>query len=618
MKISIRSKLILFAAGVSLILLSVGIYTYISLHNIERLAEVRTQLGSILTYSTQLRVYEKDHLIKDLRDLEYFQSGRSESLSQFDNYFQQSQTLLQNLEKQDILGDRQSVELIENLIILLNEYESNFQNLVKAKFDRGFKDYGLIGEMRGTIHQLEEQLPERDLQVQILTLRRHEKDYLLRNDPKYREKLNTIATELMEDVQYDPLKVASVVNYRNTFNAIVDRDEMIGFSDDEGLLGQLNSTVQLFEPTVREVISQLEERNNNLQQLTIFSILGAVVLGLIVSVIATLFVTRSIDNSVQKATRAISHVSRGSLDVKIDKAPKNEMGKIINNLTSMAERLKSTLTTVIVSSKSIATASREISQSAQSLSDGSSSQASSSEELSSSMEEMTSHIKTNTEDSVSTSKIAKEGAVKMYESATHMSHTLSSVKSITEKISIVGEIARQTNLLALNAAVEAARAGEHGKGFAVVASEIRRLAERCQTAAAEIDELSLESLNNTEISARLVEETQKEFEQTAVLIERITNASVEQRSASDQINNALRNLNQIIQQNAAVAEQMAASSQQLHSQAEVMLQGIAFFKIEQKETGSISSVSNATLPNRSPLKPDIHAKDPKANDLIIA
>ena len=155
------------------------------------------------------------------------------------------------------------------------------------------------------------------------------------------------------------------------------------------------------------------------------------------------------------------------------------------------------------------------------------------------------------------------------------------MKEIASKISIIEEIARQTNLLALNAAIEAARAGEHGKGFAVVASEVRKLAERSQTAAGEINNLSASSVEVAERAGEMLERIVPDIQKTADLVQEINAASNEQRAGATQINQAIQQLDQIIQQNAAASEEMASTSEELLSQAEQMQSNIGFFKIDE-------------------------------------
>jgi methyl-accepting chemotaxis protein len=152
------------------------------------------------------------------------------------------------------------------------------------------------------------------------------------------------------------------------------------------------------------------------------------------------------------------------------------------------------------------------------------------------------------------------------------------MKQVAEKIGIIEEIARKTDLLALNAAVEAARAGEHGKGFAVVASEVRKLAERSQTAAAEISRLTVEGAQTAESAGQFLGKLVPDIQKTAELVREIAAASGEQSSGAVQINKALQQLDQVIQQNAAASEEMASTSEELSSQAEVLQSTMGFFK----------------------------------------
>jgi methyl-accepting chemotaxis protein len=153
------------------------------------------------------------------------------------------------------------------------------------------------------------------------------------------------------------------------------------------------------------------------------------------------------------------------------------------------------------------------------------------------------------------------------------------MKEIADKISIIEEIARQTNLLALNAAIEAARAGEHGKGFAVVAAEVRKLAERSQTAAGEISNLSSTSVAVAEQAGGIINKLVPDIQRTAELVQEIAAGSREQSQGADQINQAIQQLDQVIQKNAGASEEMAATAEELSSQSRVLQDTIAFFRI---------------------------------------
>ena len=225
-----------------------------------------------------------------------------------------------------------------------------------------------------------------------------------------------------------------------------------------------------------------------------------------------------------------------------------------------------------------------MSSTSQQMSQGATEQASSAEEVSSSMEEMAANIQQNTDNAQQTEKIAIKASTGINTVNDASGATLKYMQEIADKVSIIGEIARQTNILALNAAVEAARAGEHGKGFAVVAAEVRKLAERSQISAVEIDQLTKTSVRATEEAGQLLAEIAPEIGKTAKLVQEIAAASIEQNGGTAQINNALQQLNQVTQQNAASAEELSGQSEQL-------LSNVEFFNVDTRYNKVLKKIS---------------------------
>jgi methyl-accepting chemotaxis protein len=277
-------------------------------------------------------------------------------------------------------------------------------------------------------------------------------------------------------------------------------------------------------------------------------------------------------------TANAAEVANGNLMVELKKRSPEDM--LMEGLQNMVNKLKEVVREVQFAADNVASGSQQLAASSEEMSQGATEQAASAEEASSSVEQMSANIKQNADNALQTEKIATKSASDAQEGGKAVMQTVSAMKEIAGKISIIEEIARQTNLLALNAAIEAARAGEHGKGFAVVASEVRKLAERSQNAAAEISKLSSASVAVAESAGDMLNKMLPDIQKTAELVQEISAASKEQDAGAEQINKAIQQLDQVIQENAGGSEEMSSTAEELSSQAEQLQNTIAFFKLD--------------------------------------
>ena len=233
-------------------------------------------------------------------------------------------------------------------------------------------------------------------------------------------------------------------------------------------------------------------------------------------------------------------------------------------------------------------------------------QASATEEVSSAVEEMTANIGRTSQDAQDTRDIAMKSAAGARQSGTAMEKALSGMATIIDRIQVIQEIARQTDLLALNAAVEAARAGEHGRGFAVVASEVRKLAERSQEAATEIDRLSGSTVEAADQAMEMLDTLVPDIERTADLISGISAANSEISVGMTQISQSIHDLDAVSQETNASSEEMSATAEELSAQSDALKDTVATFIVDNGDVQDIAS-KPASAPAPSSAKGDANA-----------
>lgn len=303
-------------------------------------------------------------------------------------------------------------------------------------------------------------------------------------------------------------------------------------------------------------------------------------IGLLLLYVIVYFIAMKISTPIIKGVDFARMISTGNLNATLDVKQNDEIGDLADSLSMMASKLTTIMSEIIQSSDAIAESSLELLDSSIKMADGANNQAASSEEISTSMELMASRIQQNTQNALETEKIAIKAVQGIQEGNESTLALIQSMNNIVKKISIVGEIAKQTNLLAINAAIEASRYGIEGKGFGVVAAEIKKLAERAQLAAKEINVLSNQGLLQAKITGDKLQEIIPNIEHTATLVQQIAALSIDQRISSEEINQGIQQLNKVTQQNAQASFELSINSKSISKQAANLKKLISYFKIE--------------------------------------
>ncbi len=308
--------------------------------------------------------------------------------------------------------------------------------------------------------------------------------------------------------------------------------------------------------------------------------------------------SKALASAVKETQEVVSSAKAGDLTLRIPIEGKTgEIMNLCEGVNSLVENMATIIKQIKEAGETITTAANEISMGNSDLSSRTETQASSLEETASSMEELASTVKQNAENAKqanvmasAASNIAEKGGTVVSQVVETMSEISNSSKKIEDIISVIDGIAFQTNILALNAAVEAARAGEQGRGFAVVAGEVRNLAQRSASAAKEINQLISDSLQKVDIGTKLVQQAGETMFEIVTSVKRVTDimgeitaASVEQSSGIDQVNNAITQMDEVTQQNAALVEESAAAAESMVDQANQLMEKVTLFKVDEKD-----------------------------------
>ncbi len=343
-------------------------------------------------------------------------------------------------------------------------------------------------------------------------------------------------------------------------------------------------------------------------------LLSTTVIAILMALFAAIWLTRSIRAPLQQAVETANRVSSGDLSGQIEVTSKDETGLLLAALQRMQSSLEKTVRMVRQNAEGVASASAQIASGNADLSSRTEEQASALEETAASMEELGSTVRQNADNArqanqlaLNASNVARRGGDVVSEAVQTMKGINDSSRRIGDIIGVIDGIAFQTNILALNAAVEAARAGEQGRGFAVVAGEVRSLAQRSADAAKEIKALITASMERVEEGSLLVNRAGSTMTEVVTAISQVTDimgeisaASIEQSSGVAQVGEAVTQMDQATQQNAALVEESAAAAAALRRQAQDLVHAVAVFQLPSNPMDSVANLQHLHQSNAQP------------------
>lgn len=618
----IKQKLILNTALlVAALVAMLGLF-YNTQSNIEKLNYAKNLIVHQQVNMLTLRRNEKDFLAR--LDLSY-ETKFNETMSALFI----DQALLENVMNEFSIDTTILLELTEDF----KQYQADFSAVVSASKMLGLTpEAGLQGQLRGAVHNIESELAALDqdaLLVTMLQLRRHEKDFMLRSNPKYIVSFNTTLDQLESDLRSGSLPADKTrllmslsEQYRNGFNQYADGKKALGLTSKEGKLLAMRESIHKTETALTAVETQLA---TTIQAKSSFAMMLTTVLCgviIIIGVLVAWIINRTINtalNTIQLTMREIQSTHNIALRVQV--SAKDEIGFVASSINDMLADFSHVIANANLTVKEMNNTTLQLSQNAARTSADAQKQRAETDmvavsvtEMVGTVEDISRSMEMAASKAVSTQNNAREGQSKVNSAIERIRQlsdrlegsveTVSALAKESESIgtvlNVIQGIAEQTNLLALNAAIEAARAGEQGRGFAVVADEVRALASRTHTATEEISDIIVTLQERTKNIVTLMEDCRQdgalsrdEAVTTGSVLEKIildveeissmagsVSTAIEQQTiAANEISKNVDTIRDITEDTSESVALNSKASEAIANQAEALNRSISIFKV---------------------------------------